>query len=285
MNKIILLIALVLLLSNYVYADSITIDSVDVNPARIEPGNSTKIIIRLQNQGDKDIDDIKVSLDLSSNELPFAPIDSAAQKIIDEIQEGDFEEVIFTIKVASEARSQIYKIPLVISYKEDEQLVTETSIIGVEVSSIPVIEVAIEESEVYKLNQAGDVTIRFVNKGLGDIKFLSVKLPKNAFYDILSTDSFYVGNIEPDDFETVDFKMNFKGKVNSLKVLVEYRDSNNKLYKKTYSLPITLYTQEEAYTLGLEKKSNPFLLIGIVAIIIIIILVLRLRRRKKNIVK
>ena len=79
--------------------------------------------------------------------------------------------------------------------------------------------------------------------------------------------------------------MNFKGKVNSLKVLVEYRDSNNKLYKKTYSLPITLYTQEEAYTLGLEKKSNPFLLIGIVAIIIIIILVLRLRRRKKNIVK
>ena len=146
---------------------------------------------------------------------------------------------------------------------------------------MPILEVAIEENEIYKLNQQGQITIRFVNKGLSDIKFLSVRLKKNSEYEILSSESSYVGNIEPDDFETVTFDLNFNSKIKSLPVEIEYRDSTNKLYKKSYSLPIKLYTQEEVYKLGLENKQNPFIYIAIIAVIVILVFLFRLRRKKK----
>lgn len=284
MKVLISILVVLALFTSFVYADSITIDSVNVNPAKIEPGNTTRIDVTLENQGKRDIENVKVSLDLSSPDLPFAPLESAAQKIIDEIKDGDNEQISFILMVSPDAKSKIYKIPVIVSYKENDQPIAETSVIGLEVTSKPILEVAIEENEIYKLNQQGEITFRFVNKGLSDIKFLSVKLSKNAAYEILSTDSFYVGNIEPDDFETVSFKLNFVNKVNAIKVYVEYRDNANKLYKKTYSLPITLYTQEEAYKLGLEKKSNPIMYVVIGIAVVILIFVFR-RRRKKHIVK
>ena len=282
MKKILILLVFLVFLASFTYADSITISSVDVSPSQVEPGNTTRIDVRLENQGKKDIKNVKVSLDLSSIDLPFVPLESAAQKIIEEIQNGEDEQVSFTLIVSPDAKSKIYKIPVIVSYKEEDLPVTETSIIGLEVKSVPILEVAIEENNAKILNKQGDVTIRFVNKGLGDIKFLSAKLQNNANYEILSSNSFYVGNIEPDNFETVNFKLNFINKINNLQIQVEYRDNSNKLYKTTYKLPITLYTQEEAYRIGLEKKSNPFVYITILIIIIVLILFFRHRRKRKK---
>ena len=285
MKHLMLLAFFMVLTIGLANADSISIESVKIEPKEVEPGNLTKISIRLLNEGSKDIKNIKVALDLSSVELPFAPIDSASQKIIDEIERDEMEEVSFMIKASSDAQPRIYKIPIIINYKEDEVIITETSVIGLDVQSTPILEVAIEESEIFKLNQQGEITIRFVNKGLSDIKFLSVKVNKNANYDILSSNSFYVGNIEPDDFETVNFRLNFKNKVGSLPISIEYRDNNNKLYKKNYNLPLNLYTQEEAYRLGLENKSNPLIYVVAAVIIVAIILIFRRRRKIKKLSK
>jgi len=281
MKKFILLLFSMVILASFVYADSISIEAVRIEPKEIEPGNTAKITLELQNQGDKDLKGVKVALDLSSVDLPFIPVDSAAQKIIDKINEDDFESISFTLTASPDAAPKIYKIPIIISYIQNDILITQSSVIGLEVKSLPILEVAIEENEIYKLNQQGEITIRFVNKGLGSIKFLSVKLSKNKAYEILSSDSFYVGNIDPDDFETVNFKLNFNSKLSKLPIQIEYRDSNNKLYKKSYELPITLYTQEEAYKLGLDKKTNPFTYIIIAIVIIVLIFIFRRRKRKK----
>lgn len=282
MKQTIFLLAFIVVFANSVFANSITINSVIVEPSQVEPGNTTRIRITLENQGKKDLENIRVALDLSSNEIPFIPIESAAQKIIDEIEEDESENVEFNLVASPDAKAQLYKIPITLSYLEDEQLVSESSVIGLEVKSLPILEVAIEESEIYKLNQQGQITVRFVNKGLSDIKFLSVKLKKDPRYEILSSESSYVGNIEPDDFETVIFELNFNSKVKSLPVEVEYRDTTNKLYRKNYNLSIKLYTQEEAISLGLEKKNNPWVYVIPILIVIVIFFIFR-RRRKKSV--
>ena len=277
-KKIIFTFVFLLFISS-AYANSITIASVRSNPAMIQPGEKAYINVELENQGDDDIKDITVGLDLSDNGLPFIPIGSAAKKVIEEIKDGESEDVEFTLMVSSDARPDTYKIPIVVSYKNDD-VVEEKSVIGLVVKAVPILEVAIEESEVFKVGQVGEVTVRFVNKGLGDIKFLSAKIEKNANYDIVSSNTVYIGNIEPDDFETASFKMRFKQRFATIPLEVDYKDNNNKEYKQTFNLELPLYSQKEVIELGLENKSRAGIYFTIVLIVVLFFLYRRYRKRK-----
>ena len=66
-----------------------------------------------------------------------------------------------------------------------------------------------------------------------DIKFLNVKLDKAEGYKVLSPYEVYIGNIDSDDYETADFKINVdkasKEKV-ILPLTIEYNDANNQEY-------------------------------------------------------
>ena len=282
MKRNLLIATIFLLLTSLVSAGDIAIESVFISPKEAEPGEDINIRIILENQGDEDIESIFVSLDLSLSNIPLIPIGSAASKIIDEIKNDDSRMISFDLKVSSDAESGIYKIPILISYRINNEPINEDSVISLEVFSNPILEVAIEESEVYTLNKPGDITIRFVNKGLSDIKFLSAKIDQSPLYDILSANSFYIGNIEPDDFETSKFRLNIKEKINFLPISIEYRDEKNKLHQEVITLNLKLYSEEEALSLGLEKKSQLPLIITIIILIIVLFLIFRyIRKRRK----
>lgn len=270
-----------LVLASPAFADSITISSVTSRPSEISPGERLTISVRLENQGDKDITDISIGLDLSNNELPFIPIGSAAKKIIKEIEEDESGNVEFTLMSSPDARPDTYKIPITVSYKDGSDTIEEKSVIGLVIESVPLLGVAVEESEIFKVNQIGDVTVRFVNKGLGDIKFLTAKLDKSANYDILSADSVYVGNIGPDDFETASFKLRFNNRIGQIPLKVEYRDNKNKLFEETFNLEFPLYSEKEAVELGLENRSQAGIYVGILVVIILFILYRRYRKKKR----
>ena len=255
----------------------VSVSSVSVSPT--QPGKTTQITILLENQGTEDVENIVVSLDLSSELLPFAPVGSAAEKVVDEIKEDRSKTVNFELITLPEAKPQIYKIPLKIKYNEIEQL----TVISVEVASSPVLEVALEESSIFKVGDTGEVIIRFVNKGLSDIKFLSVELVSSPDYDLLSAQSFYIGNIEPDDFETTSFKLHLNNKINFIPVKVSYKDTNNKDFIETQFLSINIFTQEEAKKLGLTETSITPYIIGIIVLIILLFFVIRkIRKRRKE---
>lgn len=275
------LLLLVVLLTSSAYANSITITSVTPRPNTIEPGGRVDISVSLENQGDRDITDISVGLDLSSSNLPFIPIGSAAKKVIKEIEEDESGSVEFTLMSSPDAKPDTYKIPIIVSYKNGDEIVEEKSIIGLIIEAVPLLEAAVEESEIFKVGQAGEVTVRFVNKGLGSIKFLSAELEKNADYDILSVNTVYVGNIEPDDFETASFKLVFKRRSVQLPLHVEYKDNKNKLFEQTFNLDFPIYSEQEAIELGLEKKSKTGIYIGIATVIILFFLYRRYRKKKR----
>jgi hypothetical protein len=281
MKKIILMLIFVILVSG-TYADSITISSVSTNPNEVQPGGRSSVDVRLRNQGNRDIEDISVGLDLSSSTLPFIPIGSAAKKIVEEIEEDESSTVTFNLMTSPDAKPDTYKIPIVVTYKDaDDLTVEETSVIGLIVEAVPELEVAIEESEVFKVGQLGGVTIRFVNKGLGDIKFLSAKLQKAAAYDVISSNDVYIGNVEPDDFETETFRLRFKQKIGNLPLEVKYKDNKNREFKQTFNLDLSLFSQEEAFELGLESKPKTQVYVGVFVAIVLFFLIRRWRKKRR----
>src|SRR3989344_3207248 len=279
MKKLISILIMMVLLANIANAGSITISSVESVPSKVEPGSQTIIDVNLRNQGDSSIKDIRIALDLGSSSLPFIPLGSAAQKIIDNIKSDKSKSASFTLLTNPDAKPGTYKIPILVQYNENGNEVEENSVIGIIIESNPVLDVAVEESEIYKVGQTGKITIRFVNKGLSDIKFLSANLPKSSLYDLISSNRVYIGNVEPDDFETATFDLRFKQKTDSIPLEVEYKDDKNRDFKKNYNLGVNLYTQKEAVELGLEQKPNYTIYLGIIVIVIIFFLFRMYRKR------
>src|SRR3989344_2938605 len=271
-KKILLLLALLIIpLVNA----QVAIQSFTSFPSNVLPGEEVQLKIALENVGKDDIENILVSLDLS--QVPFAPLGSSTEKVIDKIKDDNEETIYFNLIALPNAEPQIYKIPIKISYNET----SKTSLISLEVRANANLDVILEESEVVKVNDQGKITLKFVNNGLTQIKFLKVSLKDSPAYEILSPKTIYIGEVDIDDFETEEFIIIPKLKNPQLTLELEYRDSNNKELKDSRILNLNVYTIEEAKQLGLVKSN--FNSIWIILIIIIVIAIIIYRKRKKNV--
>ncbi|MEK6932939.1 MAG: hypothetical protein AABW56_04065 [Nanoarchaeota archaeon] len=275
MKKLVLLL-LALLIFPLVNAQ-IAVQSFDTSPAQVSPGDQLRLRVTLENVGDDDIKDVLVKLDLS--QVPFAPMGSSSEKIIDEINEDDEETVYFDLVALQDASSQIYKIPIEISYNDTKKI----SLISIEVSAEAKLDVILEESEVVKINDNGIVTLKFINNGLTQIKFLKVTLQQSPAYEIMSPSSLYVGEVDVDDFETEEFVIIPKVKNPQLVLNLEYRDSNNNEFKENRYVDLSVYTLEEAKQLGLIQTSFTGVWVILAILIIVGIIVYRKVRKKKNV--
>jgi len=276
-EKVMMFFIILILIAGLVMAER-GIAVVSVTSTDVRPGETSEIKIVLENQGEEDIDNVAVALDLLSDQLPFAPVGSAAEKNIDRIKEDRKESVVFQLVSLPDAKPQIYKIPLKIRYDGNE----ESTVISIRVRSEPVLEVAIDESKIFKVGDTGEIIVRFVNKGLADIKFLSAEIITSGDYDVLSASSVYIGNIEPDDFETASFNIHLNRKIGFIPIKLEFRDINNQIFRRTEFLNINIFTEDEASRLGLVKTNNlPYIISGAI-IIVILLLVFRFIRKKRR---
>jgi hypothetical protein len=282
---------------------NIAIVSVNTNPEKIRPGEESEVQITVRNMADSTVKDVSFKLDLTYdnllsgatsktatdsinafNELPFAPIESASEKKIDSLKSG--EEVVFTYRLISysDAESKVYKIPVEINYYDElETKYTKNDLIGLVVGSQPDLSVIIDETSLYVGKKTGTVTVRFINKGFSDIKFLDVKLPSNGAYELLSAEEVYVGNVDSDDYETAEFELYLKEdsreeSIIKLPLSVEYRDANNNIYSNQVDLDLRIVTAEKK---GVSAGGSPVGLIVVIVIIVGGIWYFR-KKRKKN---
>lgn len=254
-------------------ASTLVVDSVSGFPPSINPGERITLEVKVGNEGDEDIKNVRVSLDLA--ELPFAPL-ASSEKLVDELEEDDSAILSFNLKSFPDTKPGIYKIPITVSSEDSKT----TSFTSITVNSNPLLQVGIEESTIITPLEKGRIVVRFVNTGDGDIKFLTAKIPRLPLYEILTQNTFYIGNIEPDDFETIEAELLLKQNINSIPLEVSYKDSFNNEFTQTFHLDIKTYSREEALALGLIHKSNT----GFVVITIILVLILFFvyRRYKKR---
>ncbi|MBU2561317.1 MAG: COG1361 S-layer family protein [Nanoarchaeota archaeon] len=283
---------------------AVVIDDILMEPSRITPGSTGKLNIKLRNLADSLMKDVNVKLDLTLSTiprsatgaessllydaLPFAPTTSASERRVQSIKPGGTAIVSYDLMVYPDATSRVYKLPIIITYKDELGTeFTKNDIIGVVVGSAPDIYVVIDQTDLVAGKKTGKVSFKFVNKGVTDVKFLDVSLKETEDYKIVSANKEYIGNIDSDDFESVDFSiyLNDNGDADHSAVIsfplhIEFKDANNVDYDKDVTLEYQIRTAAEKG----EIKSQSALMI-VLAIVIIVAVWLGYRwwdRRRKR---
>jgi len=154
------------------------------------------------------------------------------------------------------------------------------------INSKPLLDVNSDDGLLLK-NQKNKVTLKIINKGLSDAKFLEINIQGNSYATILSQPKIYIGDVDSNDFQTADFDMFFKSNAPDSIILpatIVYKDISNKEYTETMDVRLKAYSNEQAVQLGLVQRSYTWLIILVIIIAIIIFFIIRaiLKRRKQN---
>ncbi len=260
------------------------IESISSEFDTIKPGEISLVKIKLRNLADSLLKDIKIKLDI--DKVPFAPIGSINEKIIKNLNSGETKEIEFNLMAEPNAESNVYKVPIKIDYMDwSGNKYVRNGTVGLVIGDIPDLLVGVDSSEIVNSGKTGKVVIKFTNKGLTDIKLLNFKLKPSDAYIILSPSQEYIGNIDSDDYETAEFNLYVKKTSKEIILLpleLEYKDANNKEYKKDVNVELKLYTKTETQKYGLQKKSK---VLGIIITLVIIglglFVYIRCRKKRK----
>jgi len=258
----------------------ISVESVRSNPKEFVPGQSGILTITLKNMADSVLKEIKTRLEVSktstlstsvaTTEYPFSPIGSANEKTTETLAAKESADIEFSLVADPGAKANVYKVPLKISYSDELGAnYSKDLIIGLVIGGNPDLAINLDKSTITTSRTKGTATIKFVNKGTNDIKFCYVTLSEGNGYKILSPAEAYIGSIDSDDYETVDFDLyvDSKEKEVALPLRVEYRDANNKEYTDDVKIPIKLYSSAEAKKYGVKTGSSK---VGVIIILIIV---------------
>jgi hypothetical protein len=279
----ILLIQILLLTA----VSALTIEGSSQTPNEAAPGESVTISMVIENTLNEDVENIQVSLDLSNPELPIAPYSGSVETSIENLDEGDDERVNFRVIVQPGASAGIYKIPVKIFYsiKDNSTRIEKMGLIGLQVNSNTEL-IVVSEGLLVK-GQESEITLRVVNDGLTDAKFVSISLQEPSGVTINSPLYEYLGNIDSDDFDSIDLKVFVKedfGSSFSLPVTISYRDALNNEVNDLQNINIKAYSRAEAQELGyLEKSSYTiYFIIGLLIFIYIIFRVYKSWKKKSR---
>lgn len=247
----------------------LSVDDISISKEALEPGSKNNVKIKVSNKADSVLRDIKVRLELGS--LPFIPLGSTNEKNVYQIGAKENYEFDFDLLANPDASAGSYQVPLKIIYADElGKVYVRNDTIGFIVGAKPELSVTLDESTIFEKEKTGEIVVKVVNKGVTDIKFVSLKLVQSDGYEMLSNEEVYLGNIDSDDFETADFKLfvkKTKNKAVKIPIIMEYKDANNNDYKQSIELDLNLYSASEAKKFGLKEGNG---LVGILIVIVIV---------------
>ena len=281
---------MILISLSFVVAVSIT--DVSSTPEEVAPGEVINIVIDIKNIFEYDVTNLNVKLELSGENVPFAPYQSSSEEYLDELDEDDREDFKFKLITLPSTRTGIYKIPVKISYNYEDENSTvlegqKSELISVTVNSEPELKVSLDDSVVLVRGKENVFTLKIVNSGLSDIKFLYVIASDASGMKFLSEKEQYIGDIDSDDFDSVDYNVVVNADASntiSLPVTLTFMDATNKKFTETSSLVLKTYSLKEARELGLvdKPKVTAYVVIFILVVGYIVYRTIRKRKLKKK---
>lgn len=258
------------------------ITDISTEPKEIVPGSTGEIMMTVENMADSALTDVTINLDLSSDDLLFAPFNSASEKSIYQLESKESHQFSFNIIAYPDVSAGVYKIPATITYNDNiGNSYSKSEIIGVLVNSKPDIQVMVESTTLLSDKEMGEVVLKIVNKGLSDVKLMTLSLKETGKYEILSSSKEeYIGNLDSDDFETVDFTL-LLNDVEELNIplSLSYRDNNNQLYDEEFTLKLNIRSAKE---LGQGNGQKGWIVLIIIIVVIVLLIVWAQRRKKRR---
>jgi hypothetical protein len=259
-----------------------------VNAPDLSPGETGILKVNLRNNAAYVVTDVRSKLTLPS-QLQF--INDVNEVRIAEIKSNETKEVEYRIIALPTTTEGIYSSSLLINYVshygvnafnvgEDN---SDNYSFGIVVKSIPSMFVQVDSADIYKEKMSGDLTLKFVNNGTSNIKFLTVNLGPSGDYDILSDNRYYVGDLDSNDYQTVVFKLRVNAKSSEVNIplTLSYRDSMNNEYSEKSFAKLNIVDGSE---LGKTSGVSPIAWVIIIIIVIIIVYFVykRIIRKRKS---
>src|SRR3989344_49387 len=247
---------------------TLAIASLKSNPEKIPAGSEAELNAELKNSASSYMRDVALKLDLSNT--PFTPLETSSEKRIAQLAPGDKAAISFKVIADTNAESKPYRIPVVLTYLDDQNnKFSRNDSIGLLVYSEPELDYNIDDSKIARKGDTGEVIISVSNIGPSKVKFISLEVLPSKEYDLVSNDKIYLGNLDPDDFQTASFKIHAAKSNPKILLNVIYKDAYNKEFSKNFELPLNTYSNSEAVAYGLVKPGFGilqliFLIIGLV---------------------
>jgi hypothetical protein len=250
---------------------SLGVESIHFIPSQPKAGDIVTVNLNIRNYAQTFIDDVKVNLGLS--ETSFSPVSSTNEKVIRKISARGNATAQFLLAVSADAASQVHQIPVTLSFTDkfggEHDLVSQ---FGIPIENPSEYLLNIEDTTLYTSKSKGTVTVSFSNIGKSNINFVTLELLPSEDYTILSAPTFYLGNLESDDYETAEFDV-FAGRVKKqlpLRVQLTFKDSFNKEYQEETIIPLTIYSSYQAKKYGFipAKSGRGFFFVALLAILL-----------------
>ena len=247
-------------------------------PQRVEPGSSSTMVLKLENQAESIFRNVDVSLDTS--EIPVATRETSRKRISSINAEGS-ENVSFTLDVDPNADNELHDLPITISYEDqagNQHEVTETT--GINIGGYPELDVAVEESDIRSAGK-GTMTLRIINKGEGEAKFTEIRVNETENVEILSEDSIYLGSMIADDFQTAEFELYVQGNETlELPVSLSFTSGEGD-QEKSFTVERELYSQSELERYGFTQSGGTGVAVGLI-LLVLVAGTIYYRRRKRD---
>lgn len=265
---------------------AIRVQKISSVPSYIIPGGSAVINIKIKNSARIHLDDLRIKLDLPED-LSF--LNDVDQIRISRLESEESKDISFNIIASQDIAEGVYKASLIMEYvsyfgmnfENVGEYKQDNYTLGLIVKGTPNILTQIEKSEIYRGNDIGVVTIKFINNGIGNAKFLTAELLDSENYDALSSRINYVGDLDSDDFESIGFRIKLrKEKTTDLLLKINYKDSLNEDYSNDFKLPLEI---RDAKDLGIKTNGTTKVTIVIIIVAVIGYLIYKKYRKKKKI--
>ncbi|MBI4016119.1 MAG: hypothetical protein HY363_00325 [Candidatus Aenigmarchaeota archaeon] len=253
------------------------VDEYTAAPSQIIPGQTSSVELKLRNVGKIAVKNVDVSIDLADGK--FSTIGSGAKKRIEHIPAGKTELVTFTLASDTSTEVKVYAIPVTLSYQDERnKQMDETAKISLVVNAKPELSLTVDSTTFDKKTLPGTVSLKIVNKGVANLKYVTVRLVQTSQYELLSpSNEAYVGNLDSDDFETVDFTIKPLVEKPRLNLQIEFKDTYNLDFSQQYDLPLRIITAKD-----LGKTKTPWSTILFAALASAVVIYWLLNRKKKR---
>lgn len=257
----------------------ILIDKINTDPVTLSPGNPAELQVIIRNGADISVKDVRIDLSLPGdigfyNDFSRRKIFSMAPKSSNLIK--------FNVVPHPSAADGIYNGIITINYlsKTGEER-SDIYNFSLTIKSDPKIYATIEESSLYAGQNVGDITIKFVNEGLGDVKFLTAQVEETSDFESITSKKEYIGDLDSDDFESVSFtikKTTLKNEI-MIPVKIYYKDSLNQDFEESFNLELKI---RDAKELGNGNGYTIYYVIGGGVVVIILFLFYRSRKKRRR---
>ncbi len=234
----------------------VQIKSIDIT--KVSPGMSAKIILVVKNINAIDLKNVKVALALNEISDNIITMEKGSnEKVLSLLKSGKEEEVVFDVTISPNAQSVPYLIPIDLTYKDTLGNSFENTVYGsIKVYSGPYLSLNVDSQEVYTIGK-GKVSLAIANPGSSKIKGVQMEVLKSDDYKVIEGDNQYVGDLNPDDFQTLPLIVYINNAESAvMKVKLTYFDSYDNPIEKVVDVPLKIYDADELAQLGFANGSG-----------------------------